>query len=175
MVVLVRLGCTFGGWLWTGDTTTLTRLGRGHRLYRCCTWVSSYYFWDRNSGACEVLLTCIGCGTKLGGSKSPTGAVCSEICSGSKCRCTGGSTCCYVDWWLIGVLLPVMRYHKCSIASNSSWGAPLWHCIAVAKFLVALMILSTGVTVGVFMEWWFYFHVSVVHTVTYSLVVLMTR
>ena len=42
-----------------------------------------------------------------------------------------------------------MRARKYSIACNSSWGALLWHFIAVANFFVALMILSTGVTVGV--------------------------
>ena len=35
---------------------------------------------------------------------------------------------------MIGTLLPVMRAREFSIASNSSWGASLWHCIAVAKF-----------------------------------------
>ena len=63
----------------------------------------------------------------------------------------GGSTFLFVDSWLIGALLPMMKAYKCSIASDSSWGALLWHCIAVAKCLVALMILLTGVTVAVFM------------------------
>ena len=130
---LVRLGCNLGGWIWTGYTTTLAILGRGSKLYRCCTWVSSSSFWDRISGACALLLTVIGYGTTVGDSKSPTCAVSSAIFSGSQCHCTGGSTCCSVDWWLIGALLPIMRARKCSIACNSSWGASLWHFIAIAK------------------------------------------
>ena len=92
----------------------------------------------------------MGCGSRVGGSHSLIGSINSELCSGSKYRCPGGSSCYSVARWLIGALLPVMRSHKFSTACNSSWGASLWHCIVFAKCSVTLMILPTGVTVGVF-------------------------
>ena len=49
---------------------------------------------------------------------------------------------------MIGALMPVMRSCKGSIAYNSSWGASLWHFIAVAKTFVVLIILSNGVIVA---------------------------
>ena len=93
MVVLVRLGCTLGGLLCTGDTATLGILGRGCRLYRCCTWFSSSSLCDRISGEITLTLTGIGCGSRVGGSKSPTGVISSEICSGSKYLFPGDSSC----------------------------------------------------------------------------------
>ena len=145
IVDLVTIGCTLGGWMWTGDTVDLTRLVGDRRLYRCCTCASLLSLWDMTYDAWAFPLTCVGCRTKAGGSKSLIGAVSSSIWSGSKCRCARVSTCCYVAWQLVGALLPVMSAHKCSIAYSSSWGALLWHLIAVANFLVALMILLTGV------------------------------
>ena len=136
----------------TGDTVTLNILGRGRRLYRCCKWVSSSSFWYRTSGACALPLTGVGCGTKVGGSKSPTGAVSSTMCSGCKYRWAGGSILFFVAWRMVHALLTVMRSRNFSISYSLSWGASLWHCIAVAKNFVVLMILSNGVIVEFFME-----------------------
>ena len=130
----------------------------GQDLWWICIIVKRYRLWF-----------------KSGGLKSMTGTISSAIWPGSKWLCPGGSTFCSVAWLLIGALLPVMKSRKCSIACNSSWSVLLWHCIAVAIFLAALMILLTGVTVGVFIAWWFYFHVQVAFTVLASLLVLMKR
>ena len=134
MVAMVRMGCTLGGWLWTGYTLTLASLGFCHSLYQCCAWFSSSSLWDRTSGESALLLTGMCCGSRVGGSHSLTGAINSALCSGSKYRCPGGSSCWSVARWMIGAMLPVMRACKWSIACNSSWGASLWHCIAVARF-----------------------------------------
>ena len=72
-------------------------------------------------------------------------------CSGSR---SGVGSDTVMGWIVVGgagagVLLPEMRVRKCSMACNSSGGALLAPWIAVAKYCVALTILSMGETVGV--------------------------
>ena len=98
------------------------------------------------AGAWGSFIGSIGSGTTCGVMGTSTWDA-SRSGSGSGADMTVG--CIVTGGIEAGVLLPVMRARKCSMAASSSGGAVLAPWIAVANCWVAFTILSIGETVGV--------------------------